>query len=79
MILESLNIKHIILAGISTADVILSTSLSAADRDLCVTVVRECCFEGNDLVHNVLMDEIFPKQGVIVAPFQDIIDTLRSA
>ncbi|CAJ0897804.1 19179_t:CDS:10 [Entrophospora sp. SA101] len=79
MILESLNIKHIILAGISTADVILSTSLSAADRDLCVTVVRECCFEGNDLVQNVLMDEIFPKQGVIVAPFQDIIDTLRSA
>ncbi|CAJ0897396.1 1069_t:CDS:10 [Entrophospora sp. SA101] len=79
MILESLNIKHIILAGISTADVILSTSLSAADRDLCVTVVRECCFEGNDSVQNVLMDEIFPKQGVIVAPFQDIIDTLRSA
>ncbi|CAG8681625.1 10868_t:CDS:2, partial [Cetraspora pellucida] len=72
MILESRNIHHIILSGIATGDVILSTTRSAADRDMSITVVRDCCFDGSDLVQNVLMDEIFPKQGVMVVSFEEI-------
>ncbi|CAG8460072.1 21284_t:CDS:2 [Racocetra persica] len=78
MILESRNIHHIILSGIATGDVILSTTRSAADRDMSITVVRDCCFDGNDLVQNVLMDEIFPKQGVMVVSFEEIVNGLRS-
>ncbi|CAB5339896.1 unnamed protein product [Rhizophagus irregularis] len=50
MILQLRNIRHIILSGIATGDVILSTCRSAADRDLNVTVVRECCFDGNESI-----------------------------
>ncbi|CAG8719442.1 20097_t:CDS:2, partial [Cetraspora pellucida] len=78
MILESRNIHHIILSGIATGDVILSTTRSAADRDMSITVVRDCCFDGSDLVQNVLMDEIFPKQGVMVVSFEEIVNGLRS-
>ncbi|CAG8524412.1 20438_t:CDS:2, partial [Gigaspora rosea] len=72
MILESKNIHHIILSGIATRDVILSTTRSAADRDMSITVVRDCCFDENEMVQNVFMDEIFPKQGVLVVSFEDI-------
>ncbi|CAG8542904.1 21821_t:CDS:2 [Dentiscutata erythropus] len=78
MILESRNIHHIILSGIATGDVILSTTRSAADRDMSITVVRDCCFDGSDMVQNVLMDEIFPKQGVMVVSFEEIVNGLRS-
>lgn len=78
MILESRNIHHIILSGSATRDVILSTTRSAADRDMSITVVRDCCFDENDMVQNVLMDEIFPKQGVMVVSFEEIVNGLRS-
>ncbi|PKK72746.1 Isochorismatase hydrolase [Rhizophagus irregularis] len=77
MILQLRNIRHIILSGIATGDVILSTCRSAADRDLNVTVVRECCFDGNESVQNVLMNELFPIQGVMVASLDDILTGLR--
>lgn len=79
MILQLRNIRHIILSGIATGDVILSTCRSAADRDLNVTVVRECCFDGNESVQNVLMNELFPIQGVMVASLDDILTGLRLA
>jgi nicotinamidase-related amidase len=77
MILQLRNIRHIILSGIATGDVILSTCRSAADRDLSVTVVRECCFDGNEMVQSVLMSELFPHQGVTVTSLEDIVNGLR--
>ncbi|CAG8471690.1 5898_t:CDS:2 [Racocetra fulgida] len=48
------------------------------DVNMSITVVRDCCFDGSDLVQNVLMDEIFPKQGVMVVSFEEIVNGLRS-
>ncbi|RIA98650.1 Isochorismatase-like protein [Glomus cerebriforme] len=76
-ILQLRNIRNIILSGITTSDVILSTCRSAIDRDLNVTVVRECCFDGSEMVQNILMNELFPNQGVIVAALEDIVNGLR--
>jgi nicotinamidase-related amidase len=79
MILQLRNIRHIILSGIATGDVILSTCRSAADRDLNVTVVRECCFDGSEMVQSILMNDLFPNQGVMVASLEDIVSGLRLA
>ena len=79
MILQLRNIRHIILSGIATGDVILSTCRSATDRDLNVTVVRDCCFDGSEVVQNILMNELFPNQGVMVATLDEIVTGLRMA
>ncbi|CAG8529878.1 1465_t:CDS:2 [Ambispora leptoticha] len=77
MILESRNIKHIVLAGINTGGVILSTTRSACDMDFRITVVKECCFDGSETVQNVLMDEIFPRQGIAAMNVDVILNELR--
>jgi nicotinamidase-related amidase len=77
MIIESRNIRHIFLSGVATSDVILSTCRSAADRDLNVTVVRECCFDDSESLQNTLMNELFPNQGVTVASLDDILNSLH--
>uniref|UniRef100_A0A1D1Y7S7 Tigger transposable element-derived protein 2 n=1 Tax=Anthurium amnicola TaxID=1678845 RepID=A0A1D1Y7S7_9ARAE len=79
LILQLRGIRHIILSGIGTGDVILSTCRSAADRDLNVTVVRECCFDGSEVVQNILLNELFPNQGVMVASLEEIVTGLRMA
>jgi nicotinamidase-related amidase len=78
MILESCNIKHIVIAGIETSGVVLTTVQSAADRDFRISVVRDCCFDGSDAVHKFVMDEVLPKYGVTVTSFDGIVGMLRA-
>ncbi|CAG8619366.1 10959_t:CDS:2 [Acaulospora colombiana] len=76
MILESRNIRHIILSGIATSDVILPTILTAFNRDMTITVVSDCCFDVNEPVQKMLTDEFFPKQNVMVVRLDDILKGL---
>ncbi|CAG8600073.1 1272_t:CDS:2, partial [Acaulospora morrowiae] len=76
MILESRNIRHIILSGIATSDVILPTILTAFNKDMTITVVSDCCFDVNESVQKMLTDEFFPKQDVTVVRLDDILKGL---
>jgi nicotinamidase-related amidase len=66
------NIDNLILAGISTSGVVLSTLRDASDRDYRMLVLSDCCADPHAEVHRVLMDEVFPRQA-------DLIDTTTLA
>lgn len=64
--LQARGIDTLILAGISTSGVVLSTVRDAHDRDYRVLVVEDGCADPDDEVHRFLMDRIFPHQVEVV-------------
>jgi nicotinamidase-related amidase len=62
VILRAKSIHHIILAGISTSGVVLSTTREAADKDYRITVLSDACADPDEEVHRVLVTKIFPRQ-----------------
>ena len=72
MILRAKGIEHLLLAGIATSGVVLSTTRHAADADYRITIVRDCCSDRDEEVHRVLMDKIFPRQASVL-PLADLL------
>jgi nicotinamidase-related amidase len=66
VILRSLNIQHLILAGVSTSGVVLSTLRESADKDYRITILSDCCADGDDEVHRVLTTKVFPRQAEVI-------------
>jgi nicotinamidase-related amidase len=67
VVLRSLGIGHLVLAGVSTSGVVLSTVREAADKDYRMTVLADCCADGDDEVHHVLMTKLFPRQSEVIS------------
>ncbi|HEA29194.1 MAG TPA: cysteine hydrolase [Leeuwenhoekiella sp.] len=65
VILRAKEIKHLVLAGVSTSGVVLSTLREAADKDYELTVLEDCCFDKDQEVHRVLVEKVFPSQASI--------------
>jgi nicotinamidase-related amidase len=65
VVLRSFEIKHIVLSGISTSGVVLSTLREAADKDYAITVLSDCCADMDEEVHRVLTTKIFPRQAEV--------------
>lgn len=66
VVLRSLGIKKILLSGISTSGVVLSTLREAADKDYAITVLSDCCADMDEEVHRVLTTKIFPRQAEVI-------------
>jgi nicotinamidase-related amidase len=66
LVLRSLEIKHLILSGIATSGVVLSTLREAADKDYEITILTDCCADMDDEVHRVLTTKIFPRQAEVI-------------
>ncbi|MGA3013229.1 MAG: isochorismatase family cysteine hydrolase [Bacteroidales bacterium] len=66
VILRAQDIRHIVLAGIATSGVVLSTVREAADKDYRITVLSDCCADRDEEVHHVLMTKVFPRQADVV-------------
>lgn len=67
VILRSLNIQHIILTGIATSGVVLSTVREAADKDYRITVISDCCADADNEVHHVLTTKVFSRQADVIS------------
>lgn len=67
MILRAKDIDTLILFGISTSGVVLSTLRHAADADYRLIVIKDCCADADAEVHACLMDKVFPRQATIVS------------
>lgn len=67
VVLRSLGIKHIVLSGIATSGVVLSTVREAADKDYTITVLSDCCADRDNEVHTVLLSKVFPRQAEVIA------------
>lgn len=66
LVLRSLGVNHIILAGFSTGGVILSTIRSAADKDYRITLLADACADADEEVHHILLAKVFPRQADII-------------
>ena len=65
-ILRSKNISKLVLFGISTSGVVLSTVRWAADMDYSLAIVSDLCADRDPEVNRVLMDKVFPWQATVV-------------
>jgi nicotinamidase-related amidase len=66
MVLRAQQIDHLVLSGISTSGVVLSTIRQAADLDFRLTVLSDGCADGDAEVHRVLTEKVFARQGDVV-------------
>jgi nicotinamidase-related amidase len=66
VLLRSLDITHLVLAGIATSGVVLSTLREAADKDYRLTVLSDGCVDPDEEVHRVLTEKVFPRQADVV-------------
>ena len=66
VILRSSCIQQMVLTGIATGGVILSTLPEAADKDYTITVLSDCCADMDSEVHQVLTTKIFPRQADVI-------------
>jgi nicotinamidase-related amidase len=64
--LRERGIINLILAGISTSGVVLSTVRDAADRDYQVFVLEDASADPEPAVHAFLTEKIFPRQAHVV-------------
>jgi len=76
MVLRANGIDTLVLLGLSTSGVVLSTVRYAADADFRIVVVRDGCGDPDAEVHTVLMDKVFPRQAEVVSS-GDVIAALR--
>jgi nicotinamidase-related amidase len=67
VVLRSLGVDALVLAGVATSGVVLSTLRQAADLDFGLTVLRDGCLDADEDVHRVLMDKVFPRQAAVVS------------
>jgi nicotinamidase-related amidase len=66
VLLRAGDIRHLVLCGVSTSGVVLSTLRAAADLDYELTVLRDACADGDPEVHRVLTEKVFPRQAEVV-------------
>ena len=66
VVLRAKNIQHLVLAGLSTSGVVLSTLREAADKDYRLTVLSDLCADSDVEIHNLLMRKVFPRQADVV-------------
>ncbi len=66
IVLRAKNIRHLVLAGISTSGVVLSTVREAADKDYQLTVLSDLCADSDPEVHSVLINKVFPRQAAVM-------------
>ncbi|HUY78299.1 MAG TPA: isochorismatase family cysteine hydrolase [Ktedonobacterales bacterium] len=65
-VLRARELTTLILMGVSTSGVVLSTVRWAADADYDLVVVEDCCLDADDEVHRVLTQKVFPRQTQVV-------------
>jgi nicotinamidase-related amidase len=66
VILRGLRIDHLVLTGIATSGVVLSTLREASDKDYRISVLSDACADRDSEVHNVLMGKVFPRQAEVL-------------
>jgi nicotinamidase-related amidase len=62
VVLRAFSARHLVLSGVSTSGVVLSTIREAADKDYALTVLSDCCADADEEVNRVLMTKVFPRQ-----------------
>jgi nicotinamidase-related amidase len=75
--LKARGIDTLVLTGIATSGVVLSTLRDAADRDYRLLVISDCCADMDGEVHRVLTEKVFPRQADVIG-LEDFLRTLAA-
>ena len=65
-VLRAKKISTLILLGISTSGVVLSTVRWATDMDYSLFVISDACADQDEEVHRVLAEKVFPRQCTVM-------------
>lgn len=64
--LKDRGINTLILAGISTSGVVLSTVRDASDKNYKIYVLADGSSDGDQELHDLLMGKVFPRQATVI-------------
>ncbi|MGW2466576.1 cysteine hydrolase family protein [Streptomyces bauhiniae] len=67
LVLRGGGIGHLVLTGLATSGVVLSTLRQAADLDYRLTVLADGCGDADPEVHRVLTEKVFPRQAEVIS------------
>jgi nicotinamidase-related amidase len=67
MILRANEIETLVLFGIATSGVVLSTLVDAVDMDYRVIVIKDCCTDNEPELHQCLIEKYFSKRGTVIS------------
>jgi nicotinamidase-related amidase len=65
VVLRGLGAGTLVLTGIATSGVVLSTLRQAADLDYRLVVLADACLDADPEVHRVLTEKVFPRQAAV--------------
>ncbi|MBO8185099.1 cysteine hydrolase family protein [Streptomyces spirodelae] len=66
LVLRTRGIDSLVLTGIATSGVVLSTLCQANDLDFGLTVLADACLDTDPEVHQMLIDRLFPRWAEVV-------------
>jgi nicotinamidase-related amidase len=66
VVLRAKGIQHIVLTGVATSGVVLSTVREASDKDYRITVLADGCGDPDEEVQRVLTTKVFPRQADVL-------------
>ncbi len=70
LLLRAKDIDTLVIFGIATSGVVLSTALAASDADYRLFIVKDCCADLDQAVHACLIDKIFPRCATVLSSDQ---------
>jgi nicotinamidase-related amidase len=70
VLLRGLGAGTLVLTGIATSGVVLSTLRQAADLDYRLVVLADACLDADPEVHRVLTEKVFPRQAEVLTVAQ---------
>jgi nicotinamidase-related amidase len=76
-VLRAAGRTHLVLFGIATSGVVLSTARWAADLDYTMNIVSDCCFDRDPEVHRVLIEKVLAGMAPAITA-QEFIDSLKA-
>lgn len=66
VLLRARDVDTLVLAGIATSGIVLSTACHAADADYRLAIVRDCCGDRDAEVHRVLLDKVLARRATVL-------------
>lgn len=76
ILLRARDVETLVLFGIATSGVVLSTLTDAVDRDYRLVVIGDCCADLDPDLHDALVQKFFPRRATVVsaAAFADAVE-----
>ena len=65
VVLRAKQVETLVLTGIATSGVVLSTVREAADKDFRLVVLSDACVDADAEVQRVLIEKVFPRQAEV--------------